>query len=81
MMILSLTCKFAVFLILALAVCSLPLPESTIQQIYFHPTMFEDNYHNAKPRDVGAFKYFCIHDHLSSIVNQYIEIFAVSDSI
>ena len=59
---------------------SVPLPESSIQQIYLHTDMFKDNYYNVTPKDVGAFKFFCIHDHMSSIVNQHIDIFVVSES-
>ena len=65
---------------LALKAFSVPIPEPSIQQIYLHPEKFEDNYCSVTPKDVGAFKYFCVHDHISSIVNQYIDIFAVSDN-
>ena len=72
-------CKCTVFLMCTLKVFSVPLPESSIQ-IYLHPDIFKDNYCTVTPKDVGAFKYFCIHDYLSSIVNQYINIFAVSEN-
>ena len=75
----ALICKCIVILMLTLKALSVPLPESPIQQIYLHPDMFDDNYGNVAPKDVGAFKYFCIHDYMSSTVNQYIDIFAVSD--
>ena len=64
---------------LALKAFSVPLPEFSIQQIYLHPDMFKDNYCNVTPKDVGAFKYFCTFDYMSTILNQHIEIFAVSD--
>ena len=72
--------KLTIFMMLALKAFSVPLPEPSIQQIYLHPEKFEDNYCNVTPKDVGAFKYFCVHDYISSIVNQYIDIFAVSDN-
>ena len=64
---------------LALKAFSVPLPEFSIQQIYLHPDMFKDNYCSVTPKDVGAFKYFCTLDYVSTILNQHIEIFAVSD--
>ena len=76
----ALICKCTVFLMLTTKTFSVPLPEPSIQQIYLHPETFEDNYCNVTPKDVGAFKYFCVHDYASSIVNQYIDIFAVSDN-
>ena len=64
---------------LTLKTFSVPLQESSVQQIYIHPDMFKDNYCNVTPKDVGAFKFFCTLDYVSTIVNQHIEIFAVSD--
>ena len=80
MMMFALICKCTVFLMLTTETFSVPLPESSVQQIYLHTDMFKDNYCNVTPKDVGAFKFFCIHDYMSSIVNQYIDIFAVSES-
>ena len=77
---LALFCKCTIFMMLALKSFAVSLPEPSIPQIYLHPDKFEDNYCNVTPKDVGAFKYFCIHDYVSSIVNQYIDIFAVSDN-
>ena len=71
--------KCIFFLTLTLKAFSVPLPESSVQQIYLHPDMFKDNYCNVTPKDVGTFKYFCTLDYVSTIVKQYIEIFAVSD--
>ena len=72
-------CKCVLFLMLALKVFSVSLPEPSLQQIYLHPDMFKDNYCNATPKDVAAFKFFCTLDYVSTILNQHIEIFAVSD--
>ena len=81
MMVLFLTVKFAVLLMLTLEVSSLPSPEKTTPQIYLHTGMFEDNYHLSvvTPKDVASFKYFCTQDYISSMVNQYIYLIAVSD--
>ena len=40
----ALICKCIIFLVLAVEALSLPLPESSIQQIYLHTDMFKDNY-------------------------------------
>ena len=72
-------CKCVFFLMLALKAFSVPLPEPSPQQIYLHPDMFKDNYCNVTPKDVGAFKFFCTLDYVSMILNQHIEIFAVSN--
>ena len=81
-MVSALICKSAIFLMLFLQAFSgsLSVPVAG-HKILLHTDTFEDNYRNATPKDVGAFKYFCIHDYVSSIVNQYIDIFAVSDNI
>ena len=78
----ALICSSAIFLMLTLQAFSGSLSALVAPQLTFlHTDMFEDNYCSATPKDVGAFKYFCIHDYISSIVNQYIDIFAVSDNI
>ena len=76
-------CKSAIFLMLTLQAFSVSLSAPVAGQKIFllHTDTFEDNYRSATPKDVGAFKYFCIHDYVSSIVKQYIDIFAVSDTI
>ena len=81
-MVSALICKSTIFLMFTLQAfpTSLSAPVAG-QKIYLHTDTFEDNYRSATPKDVGAFKYFCIHDYISSIVNQYIDIFAVSDNI
>ena len=71
-MMLTLVLKSALLLVLTLKAISMP--------IYLHPSTFEDNYYNVTAKDVGAFKFFCIQDHISSIIEQYVPIFAVSDS-
>ena len=78
-MMFTLVCKSAFFLVLILKVLSMPL---TGPHIYLHPSIFEDNYayHNVTPKDVGAFKFYCIQDHIKSIIEQYEYMFAVSDS-
>ena len=76
----ALICKCTILLVLAVEALSVPLPESSIQQIYLHTDMFKDNYYNITPKDVGAFKFFCINDYTSSIIDQYIDIFVVSES-
>ena len=76
----ALICKCTIFLVLAVEALSVPLPESSIQQIYLHTDMFKDNYYNVTPKDVDAFKFFCINDYTSSIIDQYIDIFVVSES-
>ena len=81
-MVSALIYKSVVFLMVTLRAFSGSLSAPVAgQNIYLHTDMFEDNYCSATPKDVGAFKYFCIHDYVSSIVNQYIDIFAVSDNI
>ena len=78
----ALICSSAIFLMLTLQAFSGSLSAPVASQLIFlHTDMFEDNYRSTTPKDVGAFKYFCIHDYVSSIVNQYIDIFAVSDNI
>ena len=80
-MVSALIFKSAVFLMLTLLAFSASLSAPVaVQQIFLHPDMFEDNYCSVTPKDVGAFKYFCIHDYISSIVNQYIDMFEVSDN-
>ena len=74
-------CKCILFLMLTMKAFSVPLPESSIQQIYLHTDVFKDNYCNVTPKDVGAFKYFCTLDYVSTILNEHIEIFAVSDVV
>ena len=81
-MVSALICKSAIFLMLTLQAFPVSLSTPVAgQKIFLHTDMFEDNYCSATPKDVGAFKYFCIHDYVSSIVKQYIDIFAVSDNI
>ena len=82
-MMFALVCQSAFFLMLALKALS----QSSSQSIYLYPDMFKDNYYNVAhknvtPKDVAAFKLFCIQDHISSIVKHYahIFIFEVSDS-
>ena len=70
-------CMTAIFLMFTLKAYSGSSPDSPI---YLHPDVFADNYCNVAPKDVGAFKHFCIHDYVSSVVNQYVHIFAVSDN-
>ena len=79
----ALICKCTVFLMLSLKAFSVPLPECSSPQIFLHPDMFKDNYCNVTPKDVAAFKFFCIFKSVSSIVNQYIEILSlgVSDNL
>ena len=79
----ALICKCTVFLMLSLKAFSVPLPECSGPQIFLHPDMFKDNYCNVTPKDVAAFKFFCIFKSVSSIVNQYIEILSlgVSDNL
>ena len=48
--------------------------------IYIHPELFEDSYCDVAPRDVGAYKFFCFQDHVSSILHQYRPMLAVSDN-
>ena len=77
-------CKSAIFLMLTLQAFSVSFSAPVAGQqifLHLHTDTFEDNYRSATPKDVGAFKYFCIHDYVSSIVKQYIDIFAVSDNI
>ena len=71
-MVSALICKCTIFLVLGVEALSVPLPESSIQHINLHTDLFKDNYCNVTPKDVSAFKYFCIHDYTSSIINQYI---------
>ena len=80
---LALVCKSAIFLILTLKVSSMPLKKATDPKIYLYQDMFEDNYccKNVAPKDVGAFKFYCIQDHLVSIVAPYAYIFPVSDNL
>ena len=81
-MVSALICKSAIFLMLTLQAFSVSFSVPVAgHQIFLHTDTFEDNYSSVTPKDVGAFKYFCIHDYVSSIVNQYIDIFAVSDNI
>ena len=73
-------CKCAVFLMVILTAVLVQLPKSSGPQIYLHPGVFKDNYWNVTPKDVAAFKFFCIFKQVSSIVNQHIEILSVGVS-
>ena len=66
-----------------LKVFSVPLPECSGPQINLYTDVFKDNYWNVTPKDVAAFKFFCIFKQVSSIVNQQIEILSlgVSDNV
>ena len=72
----ALMCKVMIFL----TAFSLPLLQSSTQGIYLHRKMFQDNYYNVTPKDVGAFKFFCIHHHISSILHQFRYVFGVDVS-
>ena len=81
-MVSALICKSTIFLMLTLQAFSVSLSVPVAgQQIYLHTDTFEDKYHDETPKDVGAFKYFCVQDYVSSIVNEYIDTFAVSVNI
>ena len=64
----------------ALKAFSVPLPESSLHQIYLHSDMFKDNYCNVTPKDVGAFKNFCTLDYICvKDIKSAIRDIAVSD--
>ena len=81
-MVSALICKSVIFLMLTLQAFSVSLSAPVAgQKIYLHTDTFEDNYHDETPKDVGAFKYFCVQNYVSSVVNKYKDIFAVSVNI
>ena len=68
---------------LTLKVSSMLSKKATDPKIYLYNDMFEDNYccKNVALKDIGAFKFYCIQDHLVSIVVPYAYIFPVSDKL
>ena len=68
--------KSAVFLMLTLKAFSMPSPNDgcsqPLQEIPLYTDMFKDNYYNVTPKDVAAFKFFCIQNHVATIaLNQF----------
>ena len=75
----TLICIPAIFLMLTLTGFSKSLPDDD-SSIYIHPELFKDNYCDVARKDVGAFKFFCIQEHISSILHRYRPMLAVSDN-
>ena len=79
----TLAFKSAFFLMLALKALSMPSKKTTDPKIYLYEDTFEDNYccKNVTPKDVGAFKFYCIQDHIVYKVAEYEYMFPVSDNL